>query len=55
MSKIPDKIKELIIEKAEYYNCADFIKSDPIQIPHQFSGKEDIEIAAFITDRKSVV
>lgn len=29
------------------YNCADFIENDPISIPHRFSKKEDIEIAAF--------
>ncbi|MFM1931109.1 MAG: hypothetical protein RL226_412 [Bacteroidota bacterium] len=29
------------------YNRTDFIASDPIQIPHRFSKKEDIEISAF--------
>jgi uncharacterized protein (TIGR02757 family) len=38
-----------------------FIESDPIQIPHQFSIKEDIEISAFLTatiawgNRKSII
>jgi len=27
----------------------DFIKDDPVQFPHRFSKKEDIEIAAFLT------
>lgn len=31
------------------YNHPSFIESDPIQIPHEFSLKEDIEIAAFLT------
>lgn len=31
------------------YNNKNFIKSDPIKIPHLFSKKEDIEISAFIT------
>jgi uncharacterized protein (TIGR02757 family) len=30
-------------------NSIDFIKKDPIQIPHQFIKKEDIEISAFLT------
>jgi uncharacterized protein (TIGR02757 family) len=31
------------------YNQKWFIDSDPIQIPHQFTKKEDIEIAAFLS------
>lgn len=30
-------------------NSSDFIKKDPIQIPHRFISKEDIEISAFLT------
>ena len=30
------------------YNTLDFIDSDPVQIPHRFSVKEDIEIAGFL-------
>ncbi|MBN2235918.1 MAG: TIGR02757 family protein [Bacteroidales bacterium] len=30
------------------YNQSEFIENDPIQIPHQFSSKEDIEIAGFL-------
>lgn len=36
-------------EKVALYNNPKFIESDPIQIPHQFSLKEDIEIAGFLT------
>ncbi|NEN23152.1 TIGR02757 family protein [Cryomorpha ignava] len=46
------KKSELIVllnEKAEQYNRTDFIETDPIQIPHRFSKKEDIEIAGFLT------
>ena len=42
-------IKEFLDEKVIQYNNPSFIESDPIQIPHQFSVKEDIEIAAFLT------
>ncbi|MDP5092685.1 MAG: TIGR02757 family protein [Polaribacter sp.] len=43
------ELKEFLDEKALFYNNPSFIESDPIQIPHQFSNKEDIEIAAFLT------
>jgi uncharacterized protein (TIGR02757 family) len=42
-------LKEFLDEKANLYNCPAFIESDPISIPHQFSGKEDIEISGFLT------
>ena len=40
---------ELLNRKAEQYNKPDFIPTDPIQIPHRFSKKEDIEIAGFLS------
>ncbi len=43
------ELKEFLDEKVALYNHPKFIESDPIQIPHQFSKKEDIEIAAFLT------
>lgn len=42
-------IKEFLDEKVLQYNHPKFIDSDPIQIPHLYQGKEDIEIAAFLT------
>lgn len=42
------ELKEFLDEKADLYNNPNFIESDPIQIPHQFSIKEDIEIAGFL-------
>lgn len=42
-------LKEFLDEKVILYNNPKFIESDPIQIPHLFSKKEDIEIAAFLT------
>lgn len=53
--------KEFLEEKVLLYNQPDFITTDPIQIPHQFSKKEDIEIAGFLTatiawgNRKSIL
>ena len=55
------ELKRFLDEKAAYYNQPLFIESDPIQIPHQFSRKEDIEIAAFLVatiawgNRKSII
>lgn len=43
-----NELKEFLDEKVDFYNRPDFIDSDPIQIPHQFSLKEDIEIAGFL-------
>lgn len=42
-------LKEFLDGKVEQYNNQGFIQSDPIQIPHQFTLKEDIEIAGFLT------
>ncbi len=41
-------IKELLEEKYLQFNTTDFIETDPISIPHQFSKKEDIEIASLL-------
>jgi len=35
--------------KYAQYNRQEFIETDPISVPHQFTRKEDIEIAAFLT------
>ena len=43
------ELKEFLDEKVVFYNNPKFIESDPIQIPHHFSLKEDIEISAFLT------
>lgn len=43
----PDQLRDFLNEKAWQYNNKNFIESDPISIPHRFSLKQDIEIAAF--------
>jgi len=54
-------LKEFLDSKVEQYNKPKFIETDPIQIPHQFCKKEDIEIAGFLTatiawgNRKSII
>jgi len=42
-------LKSFLDEKVLKYNQPFFIESDPIQVPKNFSGKENIEIAAFLT------
>lgn len=43
------EIRDLLIAKHDQYNNPSFILNDPIQVPHSFSGREDIEISAFLT------
>ena len=43
------ELKDFLDEKVIQYNTLDFIESDPVQIPHLFSQKEDIEIAGFLS------
>lgn len=55
------ELKSFLDFKTVQYNTPEFIDTDPIQIPHQFSKKEDIEIAGFLTatiawgNRKSIL
>jgi uncharacterized protein (TIGR02757 family) len=39
---------DFLNEKVIKYNTKDFIPTDPIQIPHLFTKKEDIEISALL-------
>ena len=48
MEKQYIEVKELLDEKYFQFNNTTFIETDPISIPHQFSKKEDIEIAAML-------
>ena len=43
-----DELKEFLDLKANHYQSQDFISADPIQIPHRFTKKEDVEIAGFL-------
>lgn len=49
MKMTNSELKSFLDDKVELYNNPKFIESDPIQIPHQFSLKEDIEIAGFLS------
>ncbi|WP_394337079.1 TIGR02757 family protein [Chryseobacterium aurantiacum] len=56
-----EELRSFLDEKADQYNTPDFIENDPIQIPHRFSLKQDIEIAGFLAatiswgNRKSII
>jgi uncharacterized protein (TIGR02757 family) len=43
------ELKSFLDEKVVLYNNMNFIESDPVQIPHLFTQKEDIEIAGFLS------
>lgn len=41
------RLKPFLDKMVEKYNQIGFIENDPVSIPHRFSKKQDIEIAAF--------
>lgn len=55
------ELKNFLDEKVEQYNRPKFIETDPVQVPHLFTKKEDREIAGFLTatiswgNRKSIL
>jgi len=55
------RIKALLDEQCSCFNTPAFVESDPIQIPHLYKKKEDIEIAAFLSstiawgNRRSII
>lgn len=42
-----NNLKDFLGSKVELYNQQNFIKDDPVCIPHLFTKRQDIEIAAF--------
>lgn len=56
-----EETRDFLNFKAEQYNTPSFIEEDPIQIPHSFKRKEDIEIMGFLVatiawgNRKSIL
>lgn len=44
-----NELFELLEDRYYRYNVPSYIDDDPIQVPHLFSRKEDIEIAAFLS------
>jgi uncharacterized protein (TIGR02757 family) len=56
-----ENLKDFLDEKVLKYNTPEFILDDPIQIPHRYNTKEDIEISGFLAatiswgNRKSII
>ena len=56
-----NQVKHLLDKALESYLAPEFIQDDPIQIPHLFTTKEDIEIAGLLAatiawgQRKSII
>ncbi len=46
---ISEDLHAFLDKQCEHFNRPEFIESDPVSIPHLFSGKEDIEISGFLT------
>jgi uncharacterized protein (TIGR02757 family) len=60
-TRLNTELHEFLDLKVAQYNRPAFLASDPIQIPHKFSLKQDIEISGFLTatiawgNRKSII
>lgn len=49
MKTVISDLREFLDEKVELFNRPAFIDCDPISIPHQYTNKQDIEIAGFLS------
>ena len=55
------ELKDFLDAKVAQYNHPRFLETDPLQIPHRFTKKEDMEISGFLTatiawgNRKSII
>lgn len=45
---ISEDVYTFLDKQCKRFNRPEFIESDPVSIPHLFSGKEDIEISGFL-------
>ena len=44
-----EEIDKFLVEYANKYHTESFIKDDPVQFPHRYTKKQDIEISGSIT------
>ena len=44
-----ESIREKLLLWADTYHCADFIEHDPVQFPHRYVRKQDIEVSGLLT------
>ncbi len=49
MEKLSAEVIELLEEKSLRYNTPEFIEGDPVQVPHRFSTRENVEISGLIS------
>jgi uncharacterized protein (TIGR02757 family) len=55
------ELKSFLDEKYDRFNVSAFIDDDPVSIPHRYTSKADVEIAAFLSatiswgNRKSII
>ena len=47
-TELTGTVRQFLEDKVVLYNRSDFIRNDPILVPHQFQRQENIEIAAFL-------
>ena len=45
----PEELKAFLEEKTTQYQKPEFLSSDPVQVPHGFVSRENIEVSAFLT------
>lgn len=56
-----EELRDFLNQKVDQYQRPEFLEEDPIQIPHRFTRKEDIEISGLLTatiawgNRKSIL
>lgn len=59
--RITNELRTFLDNKVKEFNRLSFIQNDPISIPHQFTKKQDIEIAGFFAaifswgNRKTII
>ena len=46
---LDDVIAVQLKRAADRYECPAFIDGDPVQFPHRYTGRDDIEVSAFIS------
>ena len=44
-----EELKRKLLDWADTYQVASFIETDPVQFPHRFTRKQDIEISGLLT------
>ena len=43
-----EELRKILVDAANRCECAAFIEGDPVQFPHRYTDRRDIEVSAFI-------